>query len=72
MSHKTILVHCNDKERLRRQVDVAAPLAAAFGARPVGVSVIPPVAVIPAGMPGAPDAIVIDERAKAYRPRTRP
>jgi len=67
MSYKTILVHCNDKERLRRQVDVAAPLAAAFGARLVGVSVIPPVAVIPAGMPGAADVIVIDERAKAYR-----
>jgi nucleotide-binding universal stress UspA family protein len=67
MSYKTILVHCNDSERLRRLVGVAAPLAAAFGARLVGVSVIPPVAVIPAGMPGAPDVIVIDEYAKAYR-----
>jgi hypothetical protein len=33
----------------------------------VGVSVIPPIAVIPAGMPGAADVIVIDEHAKAYR-----
>jgi hypothetical protein len=28
---------------------------------------IPPIAVIPAGMPGAADVIVIDEHAKAYR-----
>jgi len=67
MSYKTILTHCNDKERLGRLVGVAAPLAAAFGARLVGVSVIPPVAVIPAGMPGATDAIVLDEHSKAYR-----
>jgi nucleotide-binding universal stress UspA family protein len=67
MSYKTILVHCNDSERLSRLVGVAAPLAAAFGARLVGVSVTPPVTVIPAGMPGAPDVIVIDDHAKAYR-----
>jgi len=67
MSYKTILTHCNDMKRLSRLVGVAAPLAAAFGARLVGVSVIPPVAVIPAGMPGAADVIVIDEHAKAYR-----
>jgi nucleotide-binding universal stress UspA family protein len=67
MSYRTILTHCNDKERLGRLVGVAAPLAAAFGARLVGVSVIPPVAVIPAGMPGAADAIVLDEHAKAYQ-----
>src|SRR5499427_8520954 len=67
MSYKTILTHCNDMERLSRLVGVAAPLAAAFGARLVGVSVIPPVVVIPAGMPGAADVIVIDEHAKAYR-----
>jgi nucleotide-binding universal stress UspA family protein len=67
MSYKTILAHCNDKERLSRLVDIAAPLAAAFGARLVGVSVIPPIAVIPAGLPGATDAIVIDEHAKAYQ-----
>ena len=66
MSYKTILMHCNDKERLSRLIDVAAPLAAAFGARLIGVSVIPPVAVIPAGVPGATDAIVLDEHAKAY------
>jgi nucleotide-binding universal stress UspA family protein len=67
MSYKTILTHCNDKERLSRLLGVAAPLAAAFGARLVGVSVIPPIVVIPAGVPGAAHVIVIDEHAKAYR-----
>jgi len=67
MSYKTILTHCNDKARLGRLVAVAAPLAAAFGGRLVGVSVIPPIAVIPAGVPGAADVIVIDQHAKAYQ-----
>jgi len=67
MSYKTILTHCNDNERLSRLLGVAAPLAAAFGARLVGVSVIPPIVVIPAGIPGAAHVIVIDEHAKAYR-----
>lgn len=59
MSYKTVLAHCNDKERLSRLLGVAAPLAAAFGGRLVGVSVIPPITVIPAGVPGAPNAIVM-------------
>jgi nucleotide-binding universal stress UspA family protein len=67
MSYKTILAHCNDKERLGRLLGVAAPLAAAFGGRLVGVSIIPPIAVIPAGVPGATDVIVIDQHAKAYQ-----
>lgn len=67
MSFKTILAHCNDDERLGRLLEVAAPLSAAFGAHLVGISVAPPVAVIPAGMPGAPDTIVIDQHTKAYK-----
>jgi nucleotide-binding universal stress UspA family protein len=67
MNYKTILAHCNDKDRLSRLLGVAAPLAAAFGSRLIGVSVIPPIAVIPAGVPGATDTIVIDAHAKAYR-----
>jgi nucleotide-binding universal stress UspA family protein len=67
MSFKTIVAHCNDHERLGRLLEVAAPLSAAFGAHLVGVSVAPPVAVIPAGMPGTPDAIVIEEHTKAYK-----
>jgi nucleotide-binding universal stress UspA family protein len=67
MGYKTILAHCNDPQRLSRLLDVATALSATFGAHLVGVSVTPPIAVIPAGMPGAPDTIVIDEHAKAYR-----
>jgi hypothetical protein len=67
MGYKTILVHCNDGQRLTRLLDPAVALSAAFGARLVGVSVAPPIWVIPAGMPGTPDTIVIDEHAKAYR-----
>jgi nucleotide-binding universal stress UspA family protein len=67
MSYRTILAHCNDRRRLGRLLDTAAPLAADFRAHLVGVSVTPPVAVIPAGMPGTPDTIVIDEHTKAYR-----
>jgi nucleotide-binding universal stress UspA family protein len=67
MSYKTILAHCNDKDRLSRLLGVAVPLAAAFGGRLIGVSVIPPIAVIPAGVPGATDTFVIAEHAKAYR-----
>jgi nucleotide-binding universal stress UspA family protein len=67
MGYKTILVHCNDRQRLPRLVDPAVTLCATFGAHLVGVSVTPPVAVIPAGMPGTPDTIIIDEHTKAYR-----
>jgi nucleotide-binding universal stress UspA family protein len=67
MVYKTILVHCTDRQRLPRLLDPAVRLSAAFGAHLIGVSVSPPIIAIPAGMPGAPDTIVIDERAKAYR-----
>jgi nucleotide-binding universal stress UspA family protein len=67
VGYKTILVHCNDRQRLSRLLDPAARLSAAFGAHLIGLSVSPPITVIPAGMPGTPDTIVIDELAKAYR-----
>ena len=66
MGYRTILVHCNDKARLPRLLHPAVTLCATFGAHLVGVSVAPPIAVIAAGMPGAPDVIVVDEHAKAY------
>jgi len=67
MEYKTILVHCNDGQRLGRLLEFAVELAAAFGARLIGLSVTPPVTLIPAGMPGAPDTIVVDKHAKTYR-----
>jgi nucleotide-binding universal stress UspA family protein len=67
MSYRTILVHCNDKRRVERIVRPAVELAGRFQAHVIGLSVAPPVRVVPAGMPGAPDTLVIDERCLAYR-----
>lgn len=67
MAYKTVLVHCNDKDGIARVVEPAAEVAAQFGAHLIGLSVTPPVYVVPAGMPGTPDTIVVDEHCKAYR-----
>jgi nucleotide-binding universal stress UspA family protein len=67
MAYKTILVHCNDKKRVSRTVGAALELAKRFQAHLVGLSVAPPVLVVPAGVPGSPDTMVIDERAQVYR-----
>ena len=67
MSYKTIVVHCNDKRRVARVANVAAELASRFGAHLIGLSVSPPVHLIPAGMPGTPDVIVEDSRKVAYQ-----
>ena len=67
MSYKTILVHCNDKRRVARIAAVAVELADRFDAHLIGLSVSPPVHLIPAGMPGTPDVIVDDARCQAYR-----
>jgi nucleotide-binding universal stress UspA family protein len=67
MAYKTVLVHCNDKGRIDRLLAAALGVAAPFQAHLVGVSVAPPVVVIPAGMPGSPDTLALDEHCKAYR-----
>src|SRR5262245_25873014 len=67
MAYKTILVHCNDKKRVGRTVGAAVELAERFQAHLVGLSVSPPVLIVPAGMPGTPATMVIDERAQVYR-----
>ena len=67
MAYKTVLVHCNDKDRVSQVAEPAARVAAQFGAHLVGLSVTPPVYVAPTGMPGTPDTLVIDEHCKAYR-----
>lgn len=67
MAYKTILVHCNDTKRVSRIVGAAVELAERFQAHLVGLSVAPPVLVVPAGVPGSPDTMVIDERAQLYR-----
>jgi nucleotide-binding universal stress UspA family protein len=67
MAYQTVLVHCNDRRRIARVAEAAAEVAHRFQAHLIGVSVTPPVAIIPSGMPGAPDAIVLDEHCVAYR-----
>jgi nucleotide-binding universal stress UspA family protein len=67
MSYKTILAHCNDPRRVERIAGTAVELAERFQAHLIGLSVSPPVLVIPSGMPSAPDTIAIDERRQAYR-----
>jgi nucleotide-binding universal stress UspA family protein len=67
MAYKTVLVLCNDKDRVSQVAEPAARVAAQFGAHLVGLSVTPPVHVAPTGMPGTPDTLVIDEHCKAYR-----
>jgi nucleotide-binding universal stress UspA family protein len=67
MAYKTILAHCNDKARAARVASVAAELASRFSAHLIGLSVSPPVHIVPAGMPGTPDVIVDDARRIAYR-----
>lgn len=67
MAYKTVLVHCNDKSRMHRLLGPALDVAAPFGAHLVGLSITPPIVVVPAGMPGSPDTIVLDEHCKAYR-----
>lgn len=67
MAYKTVLAHCNDKTRVRRILGPAVQVAGAFQAHLIGVSVTPPVVVVPAGMPGTPSTIVVDEHCKAYR-----
>ncbi len=66
MAYKTVLVHCNDKSRLARVLGPAVEVAAWRDAHLIGVSVVPPVIVIPAGIPGTPDTVVIDEHRHAY------
>jgi nucleotide-binding universal stress UspA family protein len=67
MAYKTILVHCNDKRRVARVAGLAAELAERFEAHLIGLSVAPPVLLVPTGMPGTPDTMVLDERCQAYR-----
>jgi nucleotide-binding universal stress UspA family protein len=67
MAYKTILAHCNDKARVARVASVAAQLASRYSAHLIGLSVSPPVHLIPAGMPATPDVIVDDARRLAYR-----
>jgi nucleotide-binding universal stress UspA family protein len=63
--YKTILVHCNDKRRIRALLAPAVGLAEAYQAHLHALSVVPPVSVI-AGGPESPP-IVVDDHCTLYR-----
>ena len=66
MPYKTILLHCNDQRSIKSLLVPAMRLAEADQAHLLALSVVPPVAVISAGVPsGVP--VVIDEHCKVYR-----
>ncbi len=66
MSYKTILIHCNDKRRIDALLAPAVRLAETFQAHLIGLSVVPPIAVMGGGVPGAPP-MVVDGHCQLYR-----
>ncbi len=67
MTYKTVLVHCNDKRRIKTLLAPVVHLAEQDRAHLIGLAVVPPVMVIPTGVPGAPDTMVVDEHCRAFR-----
>jgi nucleotide-binding universal stress UspA family protein len=66
MTIKTILVHLHDVHRSDRLLQAAIPIARAFDAHIIGISVVPPYVIIPTGE-SAGTTVTIDEHREAYR-----
>lgn len=66
MSYKTILMHCNDRRRIKSLLAPAVTLAEAFQAHLIGLSVVPPVAIVAAGAPLGPP-VIVDAHCELYR-----
>jgi nucleotide-binding universal stress UspA family protein len=66
MSYKTILMHCNDKRRIEALLAATVHLAEKFQAHLLGLSVVPPIAIISTGAPEGPP-IVVDAHCQLYR-----
>jgi nucleotide-binding universal stress UspA family protein len=66
MSIKTILLHFNDVRRTEGLLAAAVQLARSQSAHLIGLSVMPPYVVVPAG-DGAGVSITVDEHRAAYR-----
>src|SRR6476659_6245542 len=58
MSLKTLLVHVNDKPQCKQQLDVAIRFALDFGARLVGIYLVPTVELTPSLAALLPDGVV--------------
>ncbi len=66
MSYKTILVHCNDKRRIEALIAPTASLAETFQSYLIGLSVVPPVVVVPAPAALGPP-VIVDAHCELYR-----
>jgi nucleotide-binding universal stress UspA family protein len=66
VSYRTILLHCNDKRRIRTLLAPTVRLAETFHAHLIGLSVVPPISVVAGGVPGAPP-MTIDAHCQLYR-----
>ena len=66
MPYKTILMHCNDKRRIEPLLAATVPLAEKFEAHLLGLSIVPPLAIIASGAPIGPP-VVIDTHCELYR-----
>jgi nucleotide-binding universal stress UspA family protein len=71
MAYKTILVHCNDRRRIKTLLPPAVALAETFQSHLVGLSVVPPVAIISTGAPLGPP-VVVDAHCELYRTEDNP
>jgi nucleotide-binding universal stress UspA family protein len=66
MPYKTILLHCNDRRRIEPLLAATVPLAERFQAHVLGLSIVPPVAIISTHAAlGSP--MVIDTHCRLYR-----
>jgi nucleotide-binding universal stress UspA family protein len=70
MAVKTILLHLCDERRAARLLSAAVPVARAQSAHLIGLSVVPPYVVIPAG-DEAGTSLTVDEHRTAYRTEAR-
>lgn len=66
MAYKTILVHCNDKRRIKTLLAPAVTLAETFQSHLIGLSVVPPVAIISTGAALGPP-VIVDAHCELYR-----
>jgi nucleotide-binding universal stress UspA family protein len=61
LTPKTVLLHLNDRRRAKMLLDAVLPPARLWSAHVIGVGAMPPAVVLGAGMPGAPNPIVLDQ-----------
>ena len=71
MAYRTILVHCNDRRRIKTLLAPAVTLAETFQSHLIGLSVVPPVTIVSTGAPLGPP-VVVDGHCEVYRTEDDP